>query len=572
MKLSNARLAALVTAMTLMVLPGAHAQHALPSETVKPEYLPAQALTPETLFMLLLAEVAGARGEINVSVDAYLESARNTQDPRIAQRATEIALFARDFDSAAEAARIWSATNPESDESRRILAGLLAHSGDRLNSIQIQLARILAENPAQIEANLLGLNQALSRVQDKHTVQSIINRLSEPYLSNQPAAYVARAQAAVAVDDGLTALGEVDQALELRPDWEPAVIMKARLLVELDAATEAVSMLTQHLERHPQHQQAQLKLARAQVSAGDFQAARDSFAALLADSPGSYDLMNAVALTSAQIGDFATASQHYAQAVTAGHPESDAIRMTLGQLAEQQNDNETALEWYRAVRMGAHHLDANIRIAVLMTRQGKLKAARLLLQSLPVENEDALRVLLAETLLLREAGQHAEALDVVEKALKTEPRNAELLYESAMLAERLDNLEHMENRLRRLIQLEPDHAHAYNALGYTLADRGVRLDEARELIEKALQLLPDDPFILDSLGWVLYKENRLEEALSVLQHAHSLRPDPEIAAHLGEVLWVLDRRDEALEVWDKAKLTAPNNETLMETRERLLGN
>lgn len=574
MKLSLTRLALAAAATALLgipTMPTAQAQAPLPSETVKPEYLPAQALAPETLFLLLLAEIAGARGEIDVSVDAYLETARQTRDPRIAQRATEIALFARDFDSATEAARIWSQANPESEESKRILAGLLAHSGDRLNSVQIQLARILAENPAQLEANLLGLNQALNRVQDKHTVLSIINRLTEPYLNTEPAAHVARAQAAINVDDGLTALDAVNRALELRPGWEPAIIMKARLLVDLDATQQAVQMLQEHLEVHPEQLQVRLTLARALVSAGEMEAARDTFAALLEHSPGNYDLMNAVAVTSVEIGDMETASRYYAKAVEAGHPERDALRMTLGRIAEQQNDSVGALEWYRAVELGAHHLDAQIRIAVLMTRQGKLSAARLLLQSLPVEEEDALRVLLAESMLLREASRYADALELIENALKADPRNGELLYESAMLAERLDDIAHLERRLRRLIQLEPDHAHAYNALGYTFADRGIRLDEARQLIEKALTLSPDDPYILDSLGWVLYRENKPDEALPVLERAYALRQDVEIAVHLGEVLWALDRRDEAQAIWDEVRQRAPDNETLRETTQRLLG-
>lgn len=547
----------------------AHAQHG--TETYVPSDLPAQELSPQTLFMLLLAEIAGARGELGVSVDAYLEAARETRDPRIAKRATEIALFARDIDAAAEAARLWNEADPESDEARRVLAGVLASGGERLNEVQIQLARILAEHPDQLEQNLLGLNRALLRVQDKIIVQSIVNRLTEPYLRTEPAAHFARAQAAAAIEDGFFALDALNGALALRPDWEPAVLFKAQLLVQLDSTREALELLNDFLHAYPDNRQARLTYARALVSAQEFEAARDEFVTLLEEAPEDRDLLYAVAIISSQVGDIETAETMFTRAIDAGHPESEGIRINLGQLAERRRDDAVALEWYRSVPFGAHHLDAQLRIAVLTARQGEVDAARLLLRSLPAEEEDVLRLLLTETLILREASRYAEALELVDDALRLEPRSPELLYESAMLAERLDDIELMESRLRRLIAIEPDHAHAYNALGYTFADRNLRLDEARDLIRQALEIAPDDPYILDSMGWLLFRENDLDGALEYLERAHTLRPDPEIAAHLGEVLWLMERRDEARRVLEEASRADPDNATLADTIERLLG-
>lgn len=569
MKLKIACLAVALAATGFILAPAAaNAQHR--TDTPVAAELPALELTPQTLFMLLLAEIAGARGELEVSVEAYLEAARETRDPRIAKRATEIALFARDIDAAAEAARLWNEADPDSDEARRVLAGVLASGGQRLNEVQIQLARILAEHPAQLEQNLLGLNRALARVQDRIIVQSIVNRLTEPYLHTEPAAHFARAQAAAAAEDGLFALDALNGALALRPDWEPAVLFKAQLLVQLDSTREALELLNDFLHAYPDNREARLTYARALVSAREFKAARDEFASLLDDSPDDHDVLYAVAIISSQIDDYDTATEMFARAIDAGHPESDAIRMNLGQIAERRRDNEGALDWYRSVPIGAHHLDAQLRIAVLTARQGEVDAARLLLRSLPTEEEDARRLLLTETLILREAHRYTEALELVDEALRVEPRSGELLYESAMLAERLDDIELMESRLRRLIAIEPDHAHAYNALGYTLADRNLRLDEARELIEQALEIAPEDPYILDSMGWLLFRQNDLEGALEYLERAHMLRPDPEIAAHLGEVLWLMERRDEARRIWEDARRADPDNETLAETIERLL--
>jgi tetratricopeptide (TPR) repeat protein len=566
----NFKFSSLATGLALAGLlsfnPAATANDTPPPSAVAP--LPAQELTPDLLFMMLLGEIAGARGEIGVAVEAYMELARRTRDPRIARRATEIALFAQDIESATEAARLWADSDPASDEAQRVLAGILASGGERLNEVQIQLARILANAPEQLEQNLLGLNRALARVPNRETVRAIVNRLTEPYL-NQPAAHFARAQAALSVQDGIAALTALERALELRPDWEPAVLFKAQLLVQFDTAQAAVRLLRSFLDSHPDNAQARLAYARSLVSARDFAAARAQFQQLLDANPGDADLMFAVALTSSQIADYDTAERLFTQALEAGHPDADSIRMNLGYIAEQRQRTDEAIRWYRTVQSSSQYLDAQIRIAIALANDGRIDEARAHLDALPVDGADRQRVLLTETLILREAGRYAEALELVDDALRNDPENGELLYESAMLAERLDRLNVMEARLRKLIALEPDHAHAYNALGYTLADRGLRLDEAEALIQRALELAPDDPFILDSLGWLRFRQNDLEGALIHLERAYDLRADPEIAAHLGEVLWRLERHDEANRLWDEALREHPDNRTLNDTVRRL---
>lgn len=529
--------------------------------------LPVQALTEQVLFMLLLAEIAGARGEVAVSVEAYLELARMTRDPRIAKRATEIALFARDIGAATEAARLWAEADPESDEAQRVLAGILASSGERLNEVQIQLARILALSPDQLEQNLLGLNRALARVPDKQIVRSIVFRLTEPYL-DQSAAHFARAQAEAGAEDGFGALAAIERALELRPDWEPAMQFKTQLLVQLDAMDQALDFLEDHLQRHPEAHQIRLAYARTLVTAKQYEAARTEFRRLLDTEPADRDLMYAVALVSSQLDDYEMAEELFERALEAGHPEADNIRMNLGNIAERRDRPEQALGWYRAVAGGRNHLDAQVRIALVLARQGEIEEARAHLRSVAAEGEERTRIRLAEILVLRNAGRYADALQVADEALQDDPESGELLYESAMLAERLDRLHVMESRLRTLIALEPDHAHAHNALGYTLADRGLRLDEAESLIARALELSPGDPFILDSMGWVRFRQNDPEQALVHLERAYAIQPDPEIAAHLGEVLWSLDRRDEAMRIWQDALQRNPDNEALGETIRR----
>lgn len=525
-------------------------------------------LTAEALYLLLLAEIAGARGQIDVSAEAYTQLARRTQDPRIARRATEIALFARNTPLAIEAARIWSEAEPQSEDARRILAGVLASGGgERLDEVQIELARILANDSEQLEQNLLGLNRALARLQNKETVRAIVNRLTEPYLK-EPAAHFARAQASVGVDDNRSALVSISKALELRPYWEPATIFKAQILIQLGSPAEANKVLADLVEHEPDNANARLAYARSLVSAQNLPEARRQFQALLDANPGDRDMLFAVALVSFQLDDLETAADLFEQTLVAGHPEADGIRLNLGNIAERRKDDETALRWYRAVGPGRQHLDAQLRIAFILARSGQVEEARAQLQSVEADETGHKRALIAEAALLRDAERHEEALEVLETALKSRPDDPDLLYESAMVAERLDRVDLMEDRLRKLIELQPDHAHAYNALGYSLADRGLRLNEAQTLIEKALELEPDDPFILDSMGWVRFRLDDLQGALAHLERAYGLRADPEIAAHLGEVLWALGRKDEARQMWNTALSEHPDNSALADTVKR----
>ena len=559
------RLAHLGTALLLGLSPGAFA---LAQEAPAASTLPAQELTPQTLYRFLLAEIAGARGQIGLAAQLYLEIARDTRDPRIARRAAEVALFARNADMAAEAARIWSEADPSSEEAKRLLAGVVSAHGGRLEDVQIQLARALAQTPANLDANLMGLNRALSRLEDKQAAQSMVIRLTEPYLDH-PEAHFARAQAATIAGSPMESLTAINASLLLRPDWETGLLFKAQLLMQTGAHTEASHLLQEATARQPDNRNLRLGYARSLIAAKQFETARTEFRALLDSAPGDRDLLYAVALLSLQLDDPSAAEPLLKQALEAGQPEADAIRLHLGQVAEQRKDGATARKWFESVGPGAQYAEARIRSAHSLAREGQMDEARNLLQT-PTEDANLnRRFQLAEAQMLREAGRTEDAFNVIDEALLQAPDDADLLYESAMLAERLDRLEVMEGRLRKVIALTPDHAHAKNALGYSLADRGIRLEEAERLIASAHELAPDDAFILDSLGWVSFRLGDNEAALEHLQRAYSMRPDPEIAAHLSEVLWTLDRRDEAETLLNDALAEHPDNEALRSTALRL---
>ncbi|RYF74082.1 MAG: tetratricopeptide repeat protein, partial [Comamonadaceae bacterium] len=244
--------------------------------------------------------------------------------------------------------------------------------------------------------------------------------------------------------------------------------------------------------------------------------------------------------------------------------------LLLAQLAERRKDFAGAESWLGKIDNADDLVGAQARRASLLARQGKLQQARELVRALPERTaEDRKQKFTAEVQLLRDARQYQPAYDMLAKASAATPDDTDLIYDQAMVAEKLNRLDEMERLLRRLIELKPDNQNAYNALGYSFADRKVRLEEARTLIRKAVALAPEDPFIADSLGWVEFRLGNMEEASRILEAAYKRRPDAEIGAHLGEVLWASGKRDRAVAVWKEASLADADNETLQETLKRL---
>lgn len=539
--------------------PEAAAAAASPASPADPAY-PAQELTPQIIYQLMLAEVAGARGQVSLAAQSYLDLARRTRDARIARRAAELAVFARQADLVTETARLWLELDPGSERAQQLTAGAMT-SAARIDELQAQLAKALATQGDRIDAALLGLNRGLARIPDKALIRSLVNQLTEPYL-DRAEAHFARANAAYVAGDPEGALTAIGGALSIRPDWEQAVILRAQLQQEQSPGA-GVGVLRDYLAVHPEAREPRLTLARLLVAGRQFGPAREQFEILLQRSPDDRDVVHAVALLAMQQGDWAVAERQFKRLLELGHPEPDTVRMYLGQLADQAKRPDEAIAWYKAVGPGSQYVPAQGRIAQMLAAGGKMAEARQYLQAAAREAPaERAQYALLESQLLRDGNRNQDAFGVLDEALRAEPENLELLYESALMAERVGRLEVMEGRLRKLIALKPDHAHAYNALGYSLADRKLRLDEAEALVRKGLALTPGDPFIIDSLGWVLYRRGELGGALEQLQKAFSLRADPEIAAHLGEVLWMLGRRDEAARVWRDAAKANPDNSVL----------
>ncbi len=535
-----------------------------PKARVEP--LPQQELTGQILYQTLLAEIAGQRGNLDLSASAYMDLARSTRDPRVARRAAEMALHGRNLDMALQATRLWVEIDPESSQAHQMMAGLLV-SANRLDELQPHVAKLLAQEGENLGDGLMRLNRLFARYPDKKAVLTMVEQLTQPYIG-LPEAHFARAQAALNAAEWRRGVAGADKALDLRPDWDLAVMLKAQLQ-RTESPEAAIETLRTYLAGHPQAREVRLQYARNLVGARKFSQARTEFQRLLGDFPGNVDVIYAVAVLSVQLSDWEAAEENFKKLLGKDFAEIDTVRLYLGQIAEERKQFDAALRWYAEVAPGEQYLAAQLRIAQLLARQGNLDAGRRHLQEVRAAgNADRIQLLLAESQLLRDGGRTQEAYELLAGGLATQPEQSELLYESALLAEKLGRHEAMEASLRKLIRLKPEHAHAYNALGYSFAERNQRLEEAEQLVLKALQLSPDDPFIIDSMGWVLYRKGDNQGALIHLQRAFSIRPDPEISAHLGEVLWALGRRDEAKRIWQEAAKAHPGNEVLAEVIKR----
>lgn len=528
------------------------------------EALPNVSLDAATLYNILLGEIAGQRGQVGIAALTLGKVAQQTRDPRLAERATLAAAYARRFEEALNAAELWVELRPEDPDAREALAGILMEL-NRPDEARTQFERLIAlETPrTNAEQAYMRVVSVLSRNTQRASALTVMQQLVDQH-PKVPAAQFALTHLSVRMGEFQRALQAADAALTLRPGWEEAALFKARILVSLKEMGKAQQFYESFLAQYPGATTVRLNYARHLIDQRQWAKARSEFTRVLSDIPNDADTIYAIALLSLQTQDLDDAEKYLKRTLEL-RPQHDQARYYLGQVAEQRKDYAAAIRWYGEIGAGENYFEAQTRIAMMKAKQGDIAGARAHLRSLaPANDQQRVQLLLSEEQILREARKYEEALAILNQGLKQLPGDKDLLYARALIAEKLNRIEMVESDLRSVLNKDPKNAHALNALGYTLADRTNRYQEANELLSEALTLRPDDAFILDSMGWLQYRMGNHAEAVRYLKRALDVRNDAEIAAHLGEVLWVMGNRREAESVWSRALRDTPDNEALLD--------
>lgn len=539
----------------------------------------AAALNAELFYEILVSEMTASSGDPGTAYALMLEAARRSRDGQLYRRATEIALQARSGQSALIAAQAWKEALPQSRDANRFLLQILIALNRIDETPDLLQQELAASTPRTRIATIQALPQLYGRASDKAQATAVVEKALANELTNPavaPSAWITIGRMRLASGDKAGALEAARRASELEPTNDGAALL-ALLLME-SGVKDAEALLKPYFAGTP-IPEIRMTYARVLLEAQRFAEAQTQLEAVTRERPdmaeawlvdASLNLQaNRLSQAEASLQKFLALLEPLPPSETRANAQTQAY-LLLSQVAEKRGDFAQADAWLNRIDNPAALISAQSRRASLLARQGKITEARAILRALPAKTADEEKQkLLAEVQLLREVQQYEAAYEVQSQAVARYPDDIDLAYEQAMLAERLGKLDVMERQLRAIIARQPDYQHAYNALGYSFAERGVKLQEARELIAKALQLAPGDPFITDSLGWVEFKLGHREEAARLLQEAFKAQPDAEIGAHLGEVLWSMGQQDQARAVWRQGLQLNPDNGTLKDTLKRL---
>ena len=555
--------------------PAEAADGAAAADVQQAEKLPNVPMTSAMMQQLMQAELAYKKGDWQGPYLTMMSLAQQTKDPRLAKRATEMALSAKQAEDALAAVKLWRQLAPESEEASQYYLGLIVLSDNLGEAENILKGRLAEATPGARGVLMFQMQQLLLRAKDKEAAAAMLERLVAPY-PDMMESHIVLAQAALARNDRPRAQAEAQAALKMKPESEVAALTVAQTS---ETEAKAMASLKDYLATHPDAKEVRTAYARLLINDKQFEAARQEFLTLDKAQPDNPNTLYALGVLSMQTNDTASAERYFGRYVDVvvdktsdeEHDPTKAI-LLLSQIAEERGDIRGALMWLDRldsddpkVRFGA-----DLRRAQLMAKGGDLPGARKFLGTLKPEDKAVqAQVVLAEAQILRDAGQPKEAFKLMQGAVKRFQDNTDFLYDYALMAEKLGRTDVMEKTLRQVIAKQPDNQQAYNALGYSLADRKVRLKEAYKLIDKALKMAPQDPFIMDSMGWVQYRLGHLDAAEKHLRNAYSLRNDPEIGVHLGEVLWKKGKQDEARKLWRDAQSKDPKNDALKSTLSRL---
>jgi tetratricopeptide (TPR) repeat protein len=573
----NAIKRALAASVALLLGGGAAADERPPAAVAEPPAaaIMAPAIAPvrppsadaELLYRILVAELAMQRDQPELALEHYQVAASASRDPAISERAVGIALFLDEVEAALPLAQRWQALAPDNPRARQMLALALLRN-QRLDEAvpQLDAARAAASNDGQDGFATLG--NLFSQVDDKPLVLQVMTRLRALHADSVYALYY-YALAAQEANQSPAALEALNTILVRDPQWGPAYLLRAQLLMDANDKDAALQGLADGVAKLPDNRNLRNGYARLLVNTKRLDEARQQFRILSEQNPKDPEALFALGLLASEAKQFDDAVGYFNRILELGVRRSETY-YELGRVEELRKNYLKAKEWYARVSDEERYLSAQVKIGQMLAKAKDFPAMAAHFIKLRQDNpQQVVTLFVSEGEILREEKRYQEGFDLLSQALEQHPNDKELLYARSLLAERLDRLDLLEKDLRTLIASDPQHGQALNALGYTLADRTDRHQEALGYLQQAIALLPNDAAVVDSMGWVLYRLGQYDPALVYLRRAYGLSEDDEIASHLAEVLWVSGHQEEARELWRRALEKEPDSEFLLKLRERL---
>ena len=528
-----------------------------------------QELDEALLFNLLVGEFAGNSGDIDVSVEHYQQAAKHSNDSRIAARATYIAVYGKQYEHALETLERWHELSPEDQDVNRMYAITYIKLRQPEKAVPY-IEEILDESDGEPKDKALAVKLLLQKEAETGDGLILLDALNRKQPGNVHM-LILQARYAAQLEQYDNAIALLDQVITIDPALDDVHVIKARILEAQGEREASKALIAKVLESHADNTSLRMQYARMLVEDREFDKAREQFLILREQDPKSPEVLMSLALLYIETRQLDEASAYLDELIKMDK-KVDVANYYHGRIAQSRDQHKQAIAYYLKVKNGVYVFEAKLRIASLFARLDRPDEAIEQLKVL-AENTtswpDKVRAYLAQGEILRSLQRHEEAFKMYSRALQLNPDDADLLYARALTAEKVDRMDVTEADLIKVLSTEPQNANALNALGYTLADRTERLQEALEYIKRAAELIPDDPAILDSLGWVSYRLGKMQDALKWLGMAFEKLEDAEIAAHYGEVLWKSNQQDKAREVWNKGKQLNAEHPVLVETLKRL---
>lgn len=527
----------------------------------------AEANEADLMYQLMAGEFAGVRGDMDASMEYYLQAARSSQDPKIAARAAYVALYANHYDKALEATERWQLLSGQNIDITRTKA-LIFLRQKKIEQAALEIETLLIADGTINLSDIGALGQILKNEASSDVAIKVLTLLNQKN-RDQAGLLLLKARYEVAEEDFDQARQSIEQVILLDPEISDAYLIKAQILIVEKNEAEAIKAVASAVDKRPQDHRLRLQYARMLVQMKIYDEAWQQFMQLKEVMPDDENILLSLGLLSIETGKNNLAKNYLQELIDQGFHNLQA-HYYLGRIQQSQHEYMPAIANFERVSEGPYRLDARIRAAVLMAETGQLDEALEKLNQLidGKGDSDQIKVYLAQGEMLRNAHRNKEAMSIYNIALHDAPENTDLLYARALTAEKLDMLDITESDLRMVLIHEPDNATVLNALGYTLADRTQRLEEAKEYILKAARLLPNDPSILDSLGWLYYRMGEYKNSIKWLSKAFAQIEDAEIAAHLGEVLWMDGQHDNAGKIWQRGLEKMANHPVLLDTIKR----